>query len=199
VIDATSFDLRVEFGAITEVGTTGPDDEATIAFFARVRQFGTRGTDTYVLKFIEMLAAEATGSRAVVVEHLREAHADLGVVSHEWHKHVLGEDATPRKVWELWTYAHILHPDPLKREQWAALSEPLREMAKYVAYAYAGDLYHLVTVVEAMLRDPKVDDRQVNMQYLAPRPDFPVPDHLKDFKAAKVRLHRKAPPRSPAV
>lgn len=61
-------------------------------------------------------------------------------------------------------------------------------MAQYVAYAYTANLFHLVAVIEAMLRDPSIDDRQVWMQLLAPRPEFPVPAERRGFRAARVRL-----------
>jgi hypothetical protein len=68
------------------------------------------------------------------------------------------------------------------------MDEVLQGMAKFVAFAYAGNLYHLVTVVELLLRDPNADDRQVTMQVLAPRPGLPIPAELAGFRAARVRL-----------
>ena len=94
-----------------------------------------------------------------VVAWLREAHADLGKHPHDWHEIVLGPGATPRQVWELWTYSHILHSEEAKRKTWAELDQVLQGMARFVAYAYAIELFHLVTVVEAMLREHGLDHR----------------------------------------
>jgi hypothetical protein len=171
-----------------EVTVNIPDDEATTAFFARVRDFGTPGKLLFVGSYIENLASTASGSRASVIQHLRESLRDLGIVSHQWHRIVLGEAATPRDVWELWAYGFILHTDPDKRARWEAMDEVLQGMAKFVAFAYAGNLYHLVTVVEMLLRDPEADDRHVTMQVLAPRPGLPIPAELAGFRAARVRL-----------
>ena len=74
-----------------------------------------------------------------------------------------------RQVWELRTYAHLVHSDRAKRARWAELDDFRQGMAKYIAYSYAGDLYHLVTVVEAMLRDPAMDDRGLLIQILTVR------------------------------
>lgn len=189
MIDETAFQLY-QAGPTTSIKVTVriPDDEATTAFFARVRDFGKPGKLLYVRNYIDHLASTASGSRATVIEHLRESERDVGIVSHNWHRAVLGTSATPRDVWELWAYGFILHTDLDKRARWEAMDEVLQGMAKYVAYAYAGSLYHLVTVVEAMLRDPAADDRQVTMQVLAPRPGMPVPAELAGFRAARVRL-----------
>jgi hypothetical protein len=193
MLDETAIKISSTGASDLAVDVTVPDDEVTTAFFAWLRAFGTPGKLVYVRNYIEHLAITATGSRADVVVHLLEAERDVGIVSHEWHKIVLGESATPRDVWEFWAYGFILHTDPDKRERWAAMHEVKQGMAKFVAYAYAGDLYHLVTVVEAMLRDPGIDHRQVLCQYLAPRPDFPVPPELASFKAARVRLREVDP------
>jgi hypothetical protein len=189
MIDETAFRLY-KAGPTTpmEVSVTIPDDEATTAFFARVRDFGTPGKLLYVVNYIDHLAATATGARARVIQHLQESAKDVGVVSHNWHRIVLGASATPRDVWELWAYGFILHTDLDKRARWESLDEVVQGMGKYVAYAYAGSLYHLVTVVETMLRDPDADDRHVTMQVLAPRPGMPVPAELAGFRAARVRL-----------
>ena len=186
-IDETALHLEIIPPDSPRVELHVPDDEATTAFFARIRDFGTPGKMIYVAKYIDVLGETAAGRRATVVEHLRESMRDLGVVSHEWHKLVPGA-ATPRDVWELWTYGYILHTDEAKRARWAGMNSIQQGMAQYVAYAYAAGLFHLVTVVEAMLRDPAIDDRHVHIQILAPRPDFPVPDELRGFRAARVRL-----------
>lgn len=52
--------------------------------------------------------------------------------------------------------------------------------------SYAGDLYHLVTVVEAMLRDPKLHEHGVRTHVLTIGPMFT--DRVPAFEAAKVRL-----------
>jgi hypothetical protein len=189
LIDQTTFHFY-QAGPSTPVEVTVkiPDDEATTAFFARVRDFGTPGKLLFAGSYIEFLGTTASGSRAAVIDHLRESLQDLGVVSHNWHQVVLGPTATPRDVWELWAYGFILHTDREKRARWDAMDEVLQGMAKFVAFAYAGNLYHLVTVVELLLRDPNADDRQVTMQVLAPRPGLPIPAELAGFRAARVRL-----------
>jgi hypothetical protein len=195
MIDDTAFQLRMLESKELEVTVTVPGDEATTAFFARVREFGTPRKLLYVRNYIDQLASTARGGRAAVVEHLYESERDLGVVSHNWHRIVLGENGTPRDVWEFWAYGFVLHTEVDKRTRWNAMDPVLQGMAKYVAYAYAGSLFHLVTVVEAMLRDASLDDRHVDMQILAPRPGYPVPPELAGFRAARVRLHSGAGPR----
>jgi hypothetical protein len=55
-----------------------------------------------------------------------------------------------------------------------------------VAYSYAGDLFHVVTVVEAMLRDKTLDEGAVLMQVLAFDPR--LTGRAPDIAAAKIRL-----------
>jgi hypothetical protein len=155
-----------------QVTVTGPDDEATTAFFVRLRDFDIPGKMVYVGKYIDLLASSATGNRALVLEHVRAAHDVVGLVPHRWHTFVLGDDAKPRQVWELWTYGFVLHDDPDKREKYASL-DPLRQgMVRWISHVYAADVYHVVTVVEAMLRDPELDLGRVRTQFWGTRPEF---------------------------
>src|SRR5690349_15663676 len=91
----------------SEVTVTGPDDEATTAFFARVREFDTPGKMVYVPKYIDHLEATATGPLVEILKHARAAHGDVGRVAHRWERIVLGDAARPRDVWELWTYGYV--------------------------------------------------------------------------------------------
>lgn len=154
-IDQTAITLRFG-GALGDADAelVAPGDEATLVYFARLRHFDTPKTDVYVRDFFPNLDAGATARRKLVVEHLSQAHADLGRRGNEWPKIVMGASATPRAVWEFWTYSQVLHTDPNKRAAWSSLNAMQQEMAKFVAFGYAGDLFHLVTVVEAMLRAP---------------------------------------------
>ena len=61
-------------------------------------------------------------------------------------------------------------------------------MAKFVALVYAAELFHLVTVVEAMLRDATLDDRGVRMLVYGVRPEFASTPGIPQFRAARVRL-----------
>jgi hypothetical protein len=166
----------------------GPDDEATTTFFIRVREFDTPSKPVYVPDYFSRLEEDASPGRMEVVAWLREAHTDLGKHPYDWHKSVLGPDATPRDVWELWAYSHHLHPDEEKRKIWANLQQFQQGMAKFVAYAYATELFHLVTVVEAMLRDPGLDHRGVEMLIFGTRPEFASVPGITQFRAARVRL-----------
>jgi len=156
----------------SKVTVTGPDDEATTAFFARVREFDVPGKMVYVGKYIDLLASTATGDRAGVLEHVRAAHGVVGLVPNRWHALVLGDDARPRDVWELWTYGHVLHTDPAKRETYAALDELQQGMVRWISHVYAADVYHVVTVVEAMLLDPALDLERVRVAFWGTRPEF---------------------------
>ena len=68
----------------------GPDDEATLAYFARVREFDIPGKPLYVPDFFPRLEIDATPRRIDLVAWLREVHVDLGKHPHDWHKAVLG-------------------------------------------------------------------------------------------------------------
>ena len=187
LIDETRITMTEDSaGLVAQV--EGPDDEATLAYFARVREFDIPGKPLYVPDFFSRLEAHATPRRMELVAWLREVHADLGKHPYDWHEIVLGRGATPRDVWELWAYSHLLHVDRAKREKWAGLGQPVQGMAKFVAFVYAAELYHLVTVVEAMLLDAKLDDRGVRMLVYGTRPEYAsIPDMLQ-FRAARVRL-----------
>jgi hypothetical protein len=187
LIDETRITLRLD-RAGGSADLVAPNDEATLAYFARIRHFDTPRTDLYVPDFFPNLETGATPERADVVAHVRQSHTDLGRQGNDWPKIVLGETATPRAVWELWTYSQVLHTDPAKRATWADLDGMRQGMAKFIAHSYAGDLYHLVTVVEAMLRDPQLDHRGLKMQFLATRPEFVGTPGIEAFSAARVRL-----------
>jgi hypothetical protein len=187
-IDETKITIRFDSSSDGFADVVGPDDEATVAYFARIRHFDTPKADVYIPDFFANLEDAATARRLAVIAHARQAHADLGRFGNNWPKVVLGEKATPRLVWELWTYSQVLHTDASKRTAWARLDQMKQGMARFIAYSYAGDLYHLVTVVEAMLRDPSLDDRGVRMQMLATRPEFAGAAGIEQFRAAKVRL-----------
>jgi len=73
-------------------------------------------------------------------------------------------------------------------QTWAELPQFRQGMAKFVAYAYAAELFHLVTVVEAMLRDPSLDHRGVEMLIYGTRPEFASVPGITQFRAARVRL-----------
>jgi hypothetical protein len=192
-IDATKITIRAGSSQEPTADVVAPDEEATLAYFARIRHFDTQRTDLYVPDFFPNLHAGASARRAQVIAHVREAHADLGRRGNDWPKIVLGDGATPRSVWELWTYSQVLHTDPVKRATWADLQAYEQGMAKFIAYAYAGDLYHLVTVVEAMIRDPELDDRGVRMRVLATRAEYAGVPGVEQFRAARVSLPDASP------
>jgi hypothetical protein len=172
-IDTTSFKWEWSREPPTSrVTITGPDDEATTAFFVRVREFDVPGKMLYVGKYIDLLASTAAGERAEVLKHVRAAHSDLGLVPYRWHALVLGDDAKPRDVWELWTYGYVLHTDQAKRETYEALDELVKGMVRWISHVYAADLYHVVAVVEAMLRDPSLDLGRVQRAFWGTRPEF---------------------------
>jgi hypothetical protein len=126
-IDSTAF--HWEWSRETsqsKVTIEGPDDEATTAFSVRVRDFDVRGNMSYVAKYIDLMAGTATGARAEVLAHVRDAHAAIGLVPYNWHTIALGDDAKPREVWELWTYGYVLHTDPGKRATYEGLDELVR-------------------------------------------------------------------------
>lgn len=185
-IDETAFRLTFDSNGTPVGDLTAPDDEATISYFTRIREFDTPRKAIYVANFFSLLEAGATPRRRAVVAHLRRAHEDLGRERYDRPSELLGSGATPRDVWELWTYSHLVHLDADKREKWAALEQHEQALAKFTAYWYAGDLYHLVTVIEAMLRDTALDDRGVRMQVLTIDPRFR--GMVPPFEAAKVRL-----------
>jgi hypothetical protein len=183
-IDETTMTINFSGdGSDIEIDLDAPDDEETLVYFARVRAFDTRGTDLYVADFFPVLVKGAGPSRRAVVDWITRAHEDLGREGYDRPSHVLGTGATPRQVWELWTYGFLLHTDMAKRAVWSGLDDYQKGAAKFVAYSYAADLFHLVTVVEAMLRDPLLDASGVRMQEL--RLD---PRSGRTFSAAKVRL-----------
>ena len=187
VIDETRITITGDSnGLVAQVD--GPDDEATLAYFALVREFDTPGKPVYVPDFFPCLEIDATPRRLDLVAWLREVHADLGKHPHDWHEAVLGPGATPRQVWELWAYSHLLHTDAAKRKKWAGLDQVVQGMAKFVTYVYAGELFHLTTVVEAMLRDADLDDRGVRMLIYGTRPEFASIPGIAQFRAARVRL-----------
>lgn len=155
-----------------QVTVTGPDDEATTAFFVRLRDFDIPGKMVYVGKYIDLLASTATGDRASLLGHVRAAHGAVGLVPNRWHTLVLGDDATPRQVWELWTYGFVLHDDQDKRERYAALDTLRQGMVRWISHVYAADVYHVVTVVDAMLRDPELDLERVQTAFWGTRPEF---------------------------
>lgn len=187
LIDETRATLRFDDpGNAGRVELEAPDDEATAAYFVRIREFDTPKKAIYVADFFPNLERNGSLRRLAVVQHLRQTHDDLGRRPHDWPRIVLGPDATPRDVWELWTYSHVLHVDAAKRAIWAGLGSLRQGMAKFIAYVYAGDLYHLVTVVEAMLRDPQLDDRGVRMQVLAIDPRL-TGAGIEPFWAARAR------------
>ncbi len=185
-IDATAIHMDFTSGGEPVTTLTAPDDESTIAYFTRIRAFDTPKTPLYVPDYLPLLEAGATPRRCDLVAFLRRAHADLGREGHDRPGQILGAGATPRDVWELWTYSHLVHTDADKRAKWAALPPFQQAFAKFAAYRYAGDLYHLVTVVEAMLRDRDLDDRGVHTQLLTVRPE--IRGMVPHFEAAKVRL-----------
>ncbi len=185
-IDATALHMGFTSGGEPIPTLTAPDDESTIAYFTRIREFDTPKKPTYVPDFFPLLEVGATPRRRALVDFLRRAHADLGREGYDRPGQILGAGATPRDVWELWTYSHLMHTDADKRAKWAALPSFEQAFAKFAAYWYAGDLYHLVTVVEAMLRDRNLDDRGVRTQLVIVRPEFT--GMVPHFEAAKVRL-----------
>jgi hypothetical protein len=185
-IDETALHITFTSEGAVQADLDAPDDEATIAYFTRIREFDTPKKAIYVPDFFPYLEAGATPRRRQVVAHLRRAHSDLGRERYDRPSQILGPGATPRDVWELWTYSHLMHLDPDKRAKWAALKPYQQAYAKFISYWYAGDLYHLVTVVEAMLLDKALDDRGVRMQILTINPRFA--DMVPPFEAAKVRL-----------
>jgi hypothetical protein len=187
-IDETA--MTVKFGSGSskiEVEITAPDDEATLAYFTRIREFDTPGNPFYVPDFFLVLTAGASPRRLQVVDWLRAAHADLGREPYDRSSHVLGPGATPRQVWELWTYSQIIHSNASKRATWASLDTYQQGAAKFVAYGYAADLFHVVTVAEAMLRDRTLDDRGVRGQVLTFDPRL-AGDLKPAIEAAKIRL-----------
>lgn len=185
-IDATAYHLTFDSSMRPVATLTAPDDEATIAYFTWIREFDTPKKPIYVADFFSLLEDGATSRRRAVVAHLRRAHEDLGRERYDRPSQLLGPGATPRDVWELWMYSHLVHLDPDKRATWAALPPHDQALAKFIAYCYAGDLYNLVTVVEAMLRDSSLDDRGVRLQILTIDPRFA--GMVPHFEAAKVRL-----------
>jgi hypothetical protein len=189
-IDDTKMTMR--FGSTwsdMEVELTAPDAEATIAYFAWIREFDTPGKPIYVPDFIPVLEVGASPRRLEVIKWLRQAHADLGRESYGRPSHVLGVGATPRQVWELWAYSHVVHTDAVKRAIWSSLDSYQQGAARFIAYSYAGDLFHVVTVAEAMLRDSTLDDRGVLMQALTNDMDPRVAGGtVPRFHAAKIRL-----------
>lgn len=188
LIDETRVTIRFDDSEHAgRVDLDAPDDEATAAYFVRIREFDTPRKSIYLADFFPSLERDASHRRRAVVEHLRQAHSDLGRRPHDWPGIVLRPGATPRDVWKLWTYSHVLHVDAAKRAVWARFDNLQQGMAKFIAYAYAGDLYHLVTVIEAMLRDPGLDDRGVKMQVLAIDPRLAGAAGIEPFSAAKVR------------
>jgi hypothetical protein len=159
------------------------DRKATIAYFTRIREFDTPRKAIYVPDFFADLEAGATTRRRQVVAHIRRAHADVGRERYDRPTQILGPGATPRDVWELWMYSYHVHLDKDKRAK-AALEPYQQAYAKFISYRYAGDLYQLVTVVEAMLRDEDLDDRGVRMQILTIDPPFK--DRVPPFAPARV-------------
>lgn len=194
-IDNTALRLSFDEHGEPVAALTAPDDEATIAYLARLRDFDNPRASIYVAKFLEILEDGASVSRRAVEDHLRRAHRDLGREPLDRPDQLLGPGATPRDVWELWTYSHLIHLDENKRAKWAALQPWERELAKFAAYWCAGDLYHLVAVIEAMLRDRNLDGQGVRTQVLTINPTFAA--RAPASEAAKVRY--AWPDRSPIV
>ena len=185
-IEATAFHLTFDSGGTPAATLIAPDDEATIAYFTRIREFDTPKKAIYVANFFPLLEDGASPRRRAVVAHVRRAHQDLGRERYDRPGQLLGAGSTPRDVWELWMYSHLVHLDSDKRAKWAALEPWEQVLAKFTAYWYAGDLFHLVTVVEAMLLDRTLDDRGVRMQVLTINPEFA--GMVPHFEAAKVSL-----------
>jgi hypothetical protein len=190
IIEKTSMTTTfssAEADAVVEL--KAPDDEATLAYFARIREFDTPSKPIYIPDFFPVLAIEATPRRLKVVDWLRQAHADLGRESYDRPRQILGAGATPRHVWELWAYSHLMHVDKAKRAIWSSLGTWQQGAAKFMAYSYAVDLFRVVTVFEAMLRDRTLDDRGVLMQAVTNDRDPRVAGGIVPrFRAAKIRL-----------
>ena len=62
-IDATAFHLTIDSNGTAVASLTAPDDDATIAYFTRIREFDTPKKAIYVAKFFSLLEDGASPRR----------------------------------------------------------------------------------------------------------------------------------------